>query len=64
MEIIARRVQEGAGLISVLDGPTAPPLVPPGCNPPFQLRQRRLLRSQGDPLVVPGRAMLFETDAG
>ena len=37
MEIVTRRVNEGARLISFLDGPTAPTLMFPALNPPFQL---------------------------
>lgn len=38
-EIISRRVQEGARLISFLDGPTSSVLMFPSLNPPFQLQQ-------------------------
>jgi hypothetical protein len=37
LEIISRRVQDGAQLIVFLDGPNAQGLVPAAFNPPFQL---------------------------
>ena len=61
-EIISRRVQEGARLISVLDGPTAPLLVPAACNPPFQL-QRAVFSSAGDSLIESPRSLFPDSDA-
>lgn len=62
-EIIARRVQEGARFLAVLDGPTAPSLVPAAFNPPFRLL--RPVNSAGDESLVPGPRRLFsEVDAG
>ena len=61
-EIISRRVQEGARLISVLDGPTAPLLVPAACNPPFQL-QRTVFSSDGDSLVTGPKLLFPDSDA-
>jgi hypothetical protein len=61
-EIISRRVQEGARLISVLDGPTTPLLVPAACNPPFQL-QRAVFSADGDSLVTAARLLFPDSDA-
>jgi len=61
-DIISRRVQEGARLISVLDGPTAPLLVPSACNPPFEL-QRAVFSSSGDSLVTAARLLFPDSDA-
>lgn len=61
-EIITRRVQEGARLISFLDGPTAPALMFPELNPPFQL-QRTVTSEPGDP-VTAGTRKLFEALEG
>jgi hypothetical protein len=62
-EIITRRVQDGARLISFLDGPTSPMLMFPGLNPPFQLQQN-ITSAAGDPVRI-GRSKPFaELDAG
>ena len=62
LEIITRRVQEGARFLAVLDGPTAPGLVPAALNPPFQLT--RTVVSDGGDALVPGPRKLFgESDA-
>lgn len=62
-EIIARRVQDGARLVSFLDGPTSPMLIFPTLNPPFQLQQS-VNSPAGDSLSM-GQGKLFaELDAG
>jgi aerotolerance regulator-like protein/VWA domain-containing protein len=61
-EVINRRVHEGARLLVVLDGPTAPGLIPPGIEPPFQML--RALMSESGESVRPGALKLFsDTDA-
>ncbi len=63
VEIMTRRVQEGARLLAVLDGPTAPGLVLAGLNPPFKLM--RLTFSAGGESLAPGQRRLFsDPDAG
>jgi hypothetical protein len=63
VEIITRRVQEGARFLAVLDGLTAPSLIPASFNPPFQLL--RPVVSAGGESVVPGTRKLFlDVDAG
>jgi hypothetical protein len=57
LDIIARRVKEGARLMVFLDGPTAPELAAPALDPPFHL-QRTVNSETGDALS-PGRAKLF-----
>lgn len=62
-EIITRRVNEGARLISFLDGPTSPALMFPALNPPFQLQ--RMVTSEGGDSLSPGSHKFFEDiDAG
>jgi len=63
VEIMTRRVQEGARFLAVLDGPTAPGLVPAGLSPPFQL-QRTVLSEAGDALIPGPRKLFAEADAG
>jgi hypothetical protein len=62
-EIITRRVQEGARFLAVLDGPTAPSLVPAGFNPPFQL-VRAVYSATGESLVPGPRKLFSDADAG
>ncbi len=57
IEIISRRLNEGARLMAFLDGPTAPVLVPASFSPPFLL-QRSVVSPDGD-VVRPGRRALF-----
>ncbi len=62
MEIITRRVQEGARYLAVLDGPTAPLLVPAAFNPPLQL-QRMTASDTADPLLAGSSKLFSESDA-
>lgn len=62
VEIISRRVQEGARFLAVLDGPTAPSLVPAALKPPFQLL-RMVESAAGDPLVPGARKLFSDADA-
>ncbi len=71
VEIITRRVQEGARLLAILDGPTAPALIPAGLNPPFQLLGTVAVDA-GESLApgpkpasaaLPGRTLFSESDA-
>jgi hypothetical protein len=62
IEIISRRVNEGARLLVFLDGPTAPLLLPAAFAPPFQLL--RLVLSEDGVQPAPGPHQLFaESDA-
>jgi len=63
LEIIARRVNEGARLISFLDGPTAPALMFPALNPPFQL-QGTVTSANGEPVTMGTQKIFGELDAG
>ena len=63
VEIISRRVNEGARLVSFLDGPTAPALMFPALNPPFQL-QRAVASANGDAISMVTRKIFGELDAG
>jgi hypothetical protein len=63
LEIIARRVNEGARLVSFLDGPKAPMLMFPALNPPFEL-QRTVTSDSGDPVSMVARQTFGELDAG
>ncbi len=63
VEIIIRRVQEGARFLAILDGPTAPSLVLVGLNPPFQLK-RSVESANGEPLVSGPRRLFSDGDAG
>jgi Aerotolerance regulator N-terminal len=63
VEIISRRVNEGAHLVVCLDGPTAPLLMPAAFAPPFQL-QRMVSSEKGDPIFGGPRKLFLETDAG
>jgi len=61
-EIITRRVNEGARLVSFLDGPTAPALVFPRVNPPFQL-ENSVVSQTGDAVTMNERKIFGELDA-
>ena len=63
VEIITRRVNEGARLISFLDGPTAPALMFPALNPPFQL-QNTVASPNGEPVTMTARKWFGDLDAG
>jgi hypothetical protein len=63
LEIIARRVHEGARLISFLDGPTAPALVFPALDPPFEL-QHTVVSANGDSVTMGTRKLFGELEAG
>lgn len=63
VEIITRRVNEGARLISFLDGPTAPALMFPALNPPFQL-QNTVASQNGEPVTMTARKWFGDLDAG
>ncbi len=63
VEIITRRVQEGARFLAVLDGPTAPSLVPAAFNPPFRLL-RTVTSPGGESLTLGPRKLFSEADAG
>jgi hypothetical protein len=63
VEIITRRVNEGARLISFLDGPTAPALMFPALNPPFQL-QNTIVSQNGDSVTMSSGKFFGELDAG
>jgi hypothetical protein len=63
VEIITRRVQEGARLITFLDGPTAPALLIAALAPPFQL-QRPVASGNGDPVKLGPRKLFTDLDAG
>jgi hypothetical protein len=63
VEIITSRVNEGARLISFLDGPTAPALMFPALNPPFQL-ENAVGSQNGDPVAMSPGKILGELDAG
>ena len=62
VEIMTRRVQEGARLLAVLDGPTASGLAPAGLSPPFRLL-RTVVSETGDSLVPGPRKLFAEADA-
>ena len=63
VEIITRRVNEGARLISFLDGPTAPALVISALNPPFQLENTATSQS-GDAVTMSAQKVFGELGAG
>lgn len=63
VEIITRRVDEGARLISFLDGATAPALMFPALNPPFQL-QNTVVSQNGDSVTMSMGKIFGELDAG
>jgi len=61
-EIITRRVNDGARLITFLDGPTAPTMMFPMLTPPFQLQQTRQSEA-GDAVALGPRKLFTELDA-
>lgn len=61
IEIIQRRVNDGARFIAFLDGPTAPALVPPALAAPFQL-QRTVTSDSGEALVAGPRKLFADSD--
>jgi hypothetical protein len=63
VDIISRRINEGAGLIAFLDGPTSPLLVPAAFAPPFQL-QRTVVSASGDPIVAGPHPFFADADGG
>ena len=63
VEIISRRVKDGAQLIVFLDGPTAPALVTAAFAPPFQL-VRTITSQVGDPVVTGPRKLFTASDTG
>ena len=63
VEIISRRINEGARLIVFLDGPTSPMLMAAALAPPFQL-QRAVASESGDPVLAGPRKLFAEVDAG
>jgi hypothetical protein len=62
VEVISRRVQEGAGFIALLDGPAASSLMPAAFKPPFQL-QRVVSSDAGESLVAGPRKLFADADA-
>lgn len=60
-EIITRRVNDGARLITFLDGPTAPALMIPALTPPFEL-QNSVESGNGDPVAVGARKLFADLD--
>jgi hypothetical protein len=63
LEVISRRINEGAQLIAFLDAPSAPMIAAPAFSPPFQLIQA-VKSDEGEP-VVPGPRKLFsDADPG
>jgi hypothetical protein len=61
IEILQRRVNDGARFIAFLDGPAAATLMPPGLAPPFQL-QRIVVNDPGEPLVAGTRKLFADAD--
>ncbi len=62
VEIMARRVQEGARLMVFLDGPTAAQLLPPAFDAPFHL-QRTVTSETGDGVTAGAGKLFQEGDA-
>jgi hypothetical protein len=62
IEILQRRVQDGARFIAFLDGPTAPALMPPALAAPIQL-QRIVTSDPGDALVAGPRKLFADSDS-
>jgi len=62
VEIITRRVRDGARFLAILDGPTAPALIPASFNPPFRL-ERATASNPGDALTAGARPLFPEGDA-
>jgi hypothetical protein len=63
VEIITRRVNEGARLISILDGPAADALLFPALNPPFHL-QGTVTSPAGDAVTLGARQRFGELENG
>lgn len=63
LEIINRRVRDGAGLIVFLDGPTAPGLLPPALTPPIRLL-RTVTTPNPEPVSSGTRKLFAEGDPG
>lgn len=61
-EIIERRVNEGAYFVALLDGPTAPLLMPASFKPPFRL-QRTVSSPEGESVAPGARSLFSEGDA-
>ena len=62
-EVIARRVQEGARFLAVVDGPTAPALIPAAFHPPFQLL-RTVFSETGEGIVLGPHKLFSDADQG
>lgn len=62
VEVISRRVKDGAQLIVFLDGPTAPALATAAFAPPFQV-VRTITSPAGEPLLGGPRKLFGESDA-
>jgi hypothetical protein len=62
LEIISRRVKEGAPLLVFLDGPTSPALAAGSLSPPFRLLTMRQAPA-GDSLVPGLRKLFSDADA-
>jgi hypothetical protein len=62
LEIITRRVKDGAQLLMFLDGSTSPALLAPALSPPFQLI-RAVNTAAGEPLVPAAHKLFASGDA-
>jgi len=62
VEIISRRVKDGAQLLVFLDGPTAPALATAAFAPPFQLL-RALASATGEPVLAGPRKLFADSDS-
>jgi hypothetical protein len=62
VEIMTRRVQEGARYLAIIDGPNAASLVPAAFQPPFQLL-RTVFSEVGEPVSPGPRRLFLEGDA-
>jgi hypothetical protein len=62
IEIIQRRVNDGARFIAFLDGPTAPALMPPALMPPFRL-VRATTSDAGEPFIAGPRKLFADSDS-
>ncbi|HUR59066.1 MAG TPA: BatA and WFA domain-containing protein [Opitutaceae bacterium] len=62
LEIIGRRVKDGAQLLAFLDGATSPSLLLPSLSPPFQLL-RAVKTTAGEPLVPTARKLFAAVEA-
>jgi Aerotolerance regulator N-terminal/von Willebrand factor type A domain len=63
LEIIERRVRDGARFLAFLDGPTSPLLVPASFSPPFQLLPA-VTSDTGEGLVPTARKFFADAEAG